>query len=110
MDTTLMNSKNCKTSDPHRLLLNHLADKINLKGSGKYVSLSNFSIYYKWNNIKRSYWNNRFKKSAPTWKEEFELPDGSYFISDIHKYFEYSIKKHETVTGNPSIKSKWNRK
>ena len=52
MDTTLMNSKNCKTSDPRRLLLNHLADKINLKGSGKYVSLSNFSIYYKWNNIK----------------------------------------------------------
>ena len=60
MDTTLMNSKNCKTSDPHRILLNHLADKINLKGSGKYVSLSNFSIYYTWNKIKKSYWNNRF--------------------------------------------------
>ena len=41
-----MNSKNSKTSDPHRLLLN-LADKINLKTSDKYVALSNLSIYYR---------------------------------------------------------------
>ena len=38
-----MNSKNSKTSDPHRLLLN-LTDKMNLKRSDKYVSLSNLSI------------------------------------------------------------------
>ena len=42
-----MNSKNSKTSDPHRLLLN-LADKINLKRSDKYVALSNLSICYTW--------------------------------------------------------------
>ena len=42
-----MNSKNCKTSDPHRLLLN-LSDKINLKRSDKYVALSNFRIHYTW--------------------------------------------------------------
>ena len=40
-----MNSKNCKASDPHRLLLN-LSDKINLKRSDTYVALSNLSIYY----------------------------------------------------------------
>ena len=53
MDTIFMNSKNNKTSDPHRLLLN-LTDKINLKGSDKYVTLSNFIIYYTWKNIKKS--------------------------------------------------------
>ena len=41
---------------------------------------------------------------APTWNEEFELPDGSYFVSDIQDYFEYILKKHETVTDNPSIR------
>ena len=45
MDTIFINSKNSKTSDPHRLLLN-LSEKINLKRSDKYVALSNLSIYY----------------------------------------------------------------
>ena len=45
MDTTFFNSKNSKTSDPHRLLLT-LLDKTNLKRSDKYVALSNLSIYY----------------------------------------------------------------
>ena len=53
-----MNSKNSKTSDPHRLLLN-LTDKTNLK-SDKYVALSNLSMYYTWNNMKMSYKNNKF--------------------------------------------------
>ena len=76
MDTIFMNSENSKTSDPHRLLLN-LTDKINLKRSDKYVALSNLSIYYTWKNIKKSYKNNEFKMSAPTWNGEFKLPDGS---------------------------------
>ena len=46
-----MNSKNSKTSEPHRLLLN-LANKISLKRSDKYVALSNLSMYYTWKNIK----------------------------------------------------------
>ena len=86
-----MNSENSKTSDPHRLLLN-LSDKINLKRSDKYVALSNLSIYYTWKNIKRSYKNTKLKISAPTWNEEFELPDGSYSVSDIQDYFEYILK------------------
>ena len=55
-----MNSGNSKTSDLHRLLLT-ISDKINLKGSDKYVALSNLSIYYTWQNVKKSYKNNKFK-------------------------------------------------
>ena len=84
MDTIFMNSGDSKISDPHRLLLN-LSNKIGLKGSDKYVALSNLSIYYTWKNIKKSYKNNKFKISAPTWNEEFELPDGSYSVSDIQE-------------------------
>ena len=91
MDTIFMNSINSKTSDPHRLLLN-LSNKTNLKRSDQYVALSNLSIYYTWKNIKKSYKNNKFKISAPTWNEEFQLPDGSYFVSDIQDYFEYTLK------------------
>ena len=50
MDTIFVNCKNSKTSEPHRLLLD-LSDKINLKGSNKYVVLSNLSMYYTWKNI-----------------------------------------------------------
>ena len=79
MDNIFMNSKNSGTSDPHRLLLN-LKDKIKLKIIDKYADLSNLSIYHIWKNIKKSYKNNKFKISAPTWNEEFELPDESYSV------------------------------
>ena len=82
MDTIFMNSENRKTTDPHRLLLN-LIDKIKLRKSDEYVALSNLSIYYTWKNIKKSYKNNKFKISTPTWNETFELPDGSYSVSYI---------------------------
>ena len=80
-----------------------LTDKINLKINDKYVALSSLSNYHTWNNIKKPYKNNKLKISAPTWNEAFELPDGSYSVSDIRDYFEYIIKKHGTVTGNPSM-------
>ena len=66
--------------------------------------MSNLSIYYTWRNIKMSYKNNNFKISASTWNEEFELPDGSYSISDIQDYFEYILKKHGEKTVNPLIR------
>ena len=50
MNTIFKNSKNSKTSDPHRLLLN-LFDKIDLKRSHKYGALSNLNIYYIWKKI-----------------------------------------------------------
>ena len=80
-----MNSKNSIVSDPQRILIN-LPDKMNLKRSDKYVTLLSFSMYYTWENIKKSYKNKNFKISAPTWNYKFQLPDGSYSLSDIHIY------------------------
>ena len=45
-----MNSRNSKTYNYHRLLLN-LTNKINFKC----VASPNFRIYYTWKNIKESY-------------------------------------------------------
>ena len=53
--------------------------------------------------IKSLYNNNKLKISAPTWNGKFELPDGSYSVSDIHDYFEYILKKHGENTDNPSV-------
>ena len=80
-----------------------LTDKLDLRNQ-KSVALSNLSIYYTWKNTKSSYNNNKFKISAPTWSDEFELADGSYSISDIGDYFEYILKKHSENVDNPSIK------
>ena len=68
MGTICIKAKNNVTSDPHWLLLN-LKDKINM--------FLDKIINYTWKNIKKSYTNNKFKISAPTWNVEFELPDGS---------------------------------
>ena len=97
-----MISANGKASDLHRLLLD-VFDKIKLKRKDKYVASSNLSIYYTWKKIKKSYKSNKFKKSASTCHEEFELTDGSCSESDIQKFFEYIIETHETVTDNPWI-------
>ena len=88
MDIIFLNSENSKTSKPHVLLLK-LTNKLDLRIGEKIIVLSNFSIYYTWKNIKRSYKNNKFKISAPTWSDKFELPDGSYSLSDIQDYFKY---------------------
>ena len=103
MNTIFMNSENSRTSEYHVLVLK-LTDKLDLRRGQKTVALSNLSIYYTWKNINSSYNNNKFKISAPTWSEEFELPDGSYSISDIRDYFEYILKKHSESVDNPSIR------
>ena len=46
-----MNSENCKTSEPHVLILT-LTHKLDLRGVEKSIALSNLSIYYTWKNIK----------------------------------------------------------
>ena len=53
---------------------------------------------------KKSYKNGKFKISALTWNEEFELPDGSISVSDIQDYFEYTIKKHKAFTDNHPVR------
>ena len=101
MDTIFMNSENSKTSKP-RVFTLKLTNKLDLTIGEKVIALANFSIYYTCKNIKSSYNNNKFRISAPAWNDEFELPDGSYSISDIQDYFEYILKKHgEDIDKSP---------
>ena len=102
METFFMNTKNSKTSEPHRFKYN-LIDKLDLKNPNKNVALAILSIYYTWKNIKSIYNNNKFKISAPTLNDTFDLPDGSYNIPAIQNYFEYIIKKHETIAKTAPI-------
>ena len=102
-DTVFVYFGNCKTSDPHRLLLK-LSNKINLKRSKIYDALSNISIFATWKIIKKSQKNNKFKILAPTWNQEFEIRDGSYSVSDIQDYFEYIWITLRENTDNPSIR------
>ena len=108
MDTIFMNSDNSKTSEYHVLALK-LTDKLDLRRGQKTVALSNLSIYYTWKNVNSSYNNNKFRISAATWSEEFELQDGTYSISDIQDYFECIFKKHSESDDNPSIRMCINR-
>ena len=97
-----MNTKNSSTNEPHRFR-SSLVDTLNLKDPNKNMALANLSIYYTWKNMKSAYNNNKFKISAPTWNDEFDLPDGSYSIADIQDYFEFIIQKHETLAENFSV-------
>ena len=103
-----MNSENSKTSEHHVLVLK-LTDKLDLRRGQKTVAVSHLSIYCTWKNVKSPYNNNKFKIYAPTWSEDFKLPDGSYSVSDIQDYFEYILKKHSESVDNPSIRMYINR-
>ena len=86
-----MNTENSTTNEPNRFTLD-LADKLNLKNPNKNMPLANLSIYYTWKNLKSKYNYNKFKISAPTWNDTFDLPDGSYSISDIQIILNLSLK------------------
>ena len=102
METFFINTKNSKTNESHRFKYD-LIDKLVLKNPNKNMALGSLSIYYTWKNVKSTYNNNKFKISTPTWNETFDLPDGSYNISEIQNYIEYIIKKHETIGENSPI-------
>ena len=108
MERIFMNIENSKTNEPHRFKL-YLRDKLSLKNPNENVALANLTIYYTWKNIKTEYNNNKFKTSTPIWNETFDLPDCSYSIADVQNYFEFIIKKHETMTENPSIQNYANK-
>ena len=103
-----MNSKNSKSSKPYVFILK-LTDKLDLRRGEKSIALSNLRIYYTWKNKKSSYNNNKFKISASTWNDKFELPDGSYLISDIRDYFEHISKKYRENIDNQSIRISINK-
>ena len=102
METIFMNTLNSKTNESNNFTY-QFTDKLNLRNPSKNMALINLSIYYTWKNIKSEYHNNIFKISAPTWDDEFKLPAGSYSVSDIEDYFEYIIKKQETIADNSPV-------
>ena len=102
METFFMNTKNSKTNEPYRFEYD-LIDKLDLKNPNKNMALANLGIYYTRKNVKSIYNNNKFKISAPTWNDTFDLPDGSYNIPAIQNYLEYVIKKHETFAETAPI-------
>ena len=102
METFFMNTKNNKTSESHRFKYD-LIDKLDLKNPNKNMELDNLSNYYTWKNVKSTYNNNKFKISAPTWNDTFDSPNRSYNIPEIQDYFQYIIKKHETIAKTSPI-------
>ena len=108
MGTIFMNYEKSKTPMPHVLTLK-LTSKLDLRIGEKFIALSNLSIYYTWRNIKSSYNDNRFKISAPTWNDEFELPDESYSVSDIQDYFKYILKNIGKILINHQYKYMWTK-
>ena len=97
-----MNTTNSKTKNSNQFVYNFI-DKLNIRNPNKNIALANLSIYYTWKNVKSNY-NNKFKISAPTWNDTFDVPYGSYSIAALQNYFEYTIKKHETITDVFKIK------
>ena len=102
METFFINSKNSKTNEPHMFKYD-LIDKLDLRNPNKKMALPNLSISYIWKNVKSIYKNNKFKISAPTWNEACDFSDGSYNIPATQNYFEYVIKKHETIADTAPI-------
>ena len=103
METIFRNTGNSKTNESNKFIY-QFTGKLNLKTpNSNNIRLVNLSIYCTWKNIKSAYSNIKFKMSVPTWNDEFDLPNGSYSIWNIEEYFEFIIKKHETLTENHPI-------
>ena len=100
MEAIFINTDNSKANESNRFRY-YFTDKLNLKNN-KTIALPNLSIYFTWKNVKSEYKNNKFKISAPTWNEEFDISNGSYSVADIQDYFEFIIKKHEIITDEDS--------
>ena len=60
-----MNTENIKTNKSNKSIY-QFTEKCNLKTpNNKILGL----VYYTWKNIKYTYNNNKFKRSAPTWND-----------------------------------------
>ena len=82
MERIFMNNENTKTNESNKFIY-YFTDKLNLKNPNKKISLVNLSIFCTWRNIKSPCNNNKFKLSAPTWNDEFDLLD--HILSQIFK-------------------------
>ena len=87
-----MTSKNCKTSDSHRLLLNP-TDKTDLRKKFKYIALSNLSIYY---TLKK------LKNHARTINLKFQL---KHVIKNLNYLMDRILYQIFKITLNISLKT-----
>ena len=92
-----MNSKNSQTSKPHVLILK-FTDKLDLRRGENRIALK--ILVFITQGKTKSLYNNKFKITAPTWNNKFELHDGLYSVSNIQDYFEYILKKHRENINN----------
>ena len=98
-----MNTENSKTNDSHKFIY-QFTDKLNLKApNNKNAGLVNLSIYYTWKTSSLNTTTINLKFSLQLWMMNLIYSDGSYSISDIQDYFEFIVKKNETLTENLSI-------
>ena len=67
------------------------------------MPLTDLRIYYTWKNINSAFNNRNCKIYAPTQNDEFDLPEGSYFVSGIQDYFEYIIENRNTIANNTPV-------
>ena len=91
-----MNTENSKINESRKFVCN-LQQRLDLRGSNKYVALQNFSVYYTRKSIKQQYKINKLKIISPAWKDVVELPDGSYSVLDIQDYIEYIMEKTQSI-------------
>ena len=98
-----MKTLNSKTNESNKFIY-QFTDNLYHKNPNNNMALANLGIYYTSKNI-----NNKSEMPAPTWNDEFDLTDGSYSVSEIQDYFEYIIKKHETIADNPPVQIYVNR-
>ena len=96
MKTIFLNTLISRTNKSNKFIY-QFTDKLNLKNPNKNIALASLSICYTWKNIKSEYNNNKFKIFAPTWNDEFNFTNGSYSVSDIKDYFEYTIRKYNNT-------------
>ena len=82
METLFMNTENSKTNKSHKFDFKSL-QRLDLRCSNKHIALQNLTIFQTQKNIRKRYKNKILKTIATTWNNEFELPDGSYSVSDI---------------------------
>ena len=108
MKTILMNTENSKANETHKFVFN-LSQRLDLGNLNKHVSLQNLSVYCTQKNIRQQFKNNKLKVIVPTQNDEFELPDGSYSVSNMQDYVKHVIKKHETLFANSPIRVSINR-
>ena len=82
------------------IICHSLSQGLDLRSSDEHVALQNVSICYTRKNIYiyKKNRNNKLKIIASALNDEFQLPDGSYSVSDIQYYIEYIITKHEALT------------